>query len=454
MRGVYGINITGACQNAAFCPVGSSTVTWQVYSATGSCDNDKLNFNGSAFVLGSNPSTTRADTGVVTLIQRFGSAANLNIHLHCLVLDGVYLNRDGVPLFHEAAAPSSDELEAVLLKIITRTMRILTRLGALIEEPERTYLAETDTDGALRSLQAASCTYRVALGPRAGQKVLSLQSLPSAARASTPELRVNAHGFSLHAAVRWGADQRKKLEHLCRYITRPAIANERLKRNRAGQVVLQLKSAFKDGTTHIVMSPLEFMQRLAALVPRPRLHLIRFHGVLAPNAKLRRDRPQSARASNRARMRSRAGRAGAPELGQAAQTGLRHRHRTLPELRRQLEDHRRPFDALRTGIEDPPVIVKILAHLGLPSRAPPRSPCAAIRSIPDNLRSPKPVANASRRRDPAHFARLRPLRRPSRPKQHRDFHQTERRLTSHPVRRYCSGQKKRWFKIPIQNSNH
>jgi len=115
-------------------------------------------------------------------------------------------------------------------------MRILTRLGALIEEPERTYLAETDTDGALRSLQAASCTYRVALGPRAGQKVLSLQSLPSAARASTRELRVNAHGFSLHAAVRWRADQRKELEHLCRYITRPAIANERLKRNRANHI--------------------------------------------------------------------------------------------------------------------------------------------------------------------------------------------------------------------------
>jgi len=74
---------------------------------------------------------------------------------------------------------------------------------------------------------------------------------------------------------------------LCRYITRPAIANERLKRNRAGQVVLQLKSPYKDGTTHIVMEPLEFMERLAALVPRPRLHLIRFHGVLAPNAKLR-----------------------------------------------------------------------------------------------------------------------------------------------------------------------
>jgi len=116
---------------------------------------------------------------------------------------------------------------------------------------------------------------------------LSLQSLPSAVTASAPELHVNAHGFSLYAAVRWRADQRTELEQLCRYITRPAIANERLKRNRAGQVVLQLKSPYKDGTTHIVMEPLEFMERLAALVPRPRLHLIRFHGVLAPNAKLR-----------------------------------------------------------------------------------------------------------------------------------------------------------------------
>ena len=57
--------------------------------------------------------------------------------------------------------------------------------------------------------------------------------------------------------------------------------------NAAGQVELKLKTPWRDGTTHLVMSPLEFMQRLAALVPRPRLHLIRFHGVLAPNAKLR-----------------------------------------------------------------------------------------------------------------------------------------------------------------------
>ncbi|MCX7136889.1 MAG: transposase, partial [Proteobacteria bacterium] len=74
----------------------------------------------------------------------------------------------------------------------------------------------------------------------------------------------------LHAGVRCGAHQRKELECLCRYITRPAIANERLTRDGAGDVVPQLKSAWRDGTTHIKMSPLEFMQRLAALVPRPR----------------------------------------------------------------------------------------------------------------------------------------------------------------------------------------
>ena len=104
---------------------------------------------------------------------------------------------------------------------------------------------------------------------------------------TTPGLCADAHGFSLHAGVRCETHQRKELERLCRYITRPAIANERLKQDGAGNVVLQLKSAWRDGTTHIRMSPLEFMQRPAALVPRPRLHLIRFHGVLAPNAGLR-----------------------------------------------------------------------------------------------------------------------------------------------------------------------
>jgi hypothetical protein len=68
---------------------------------------------------------------------------------------------------------------------------------------------------------------------------------------------------------------------------RPALSDERVELNTAGQVALKLETPWRGGTAHLVMSPLEFMQRLSALVPRPRLHLIRCHGVLAPNAKLR-----------------------------------------------------------------------------------------------------------------------------------------------------------------------
>ena len=117
-----------------------------------------------------------ADTGAVTLIQRFGSAANLNIHLHCLVLDGVYRRTGGKPVFQAARAPSRDELGGLLDKIIARLMKLLTRLGTLVEEQGMTYLADMDADNPLASLQTASCTYRIALGPRAGQKVLSLRT--------------------------------------------------------------------------------------------------------------------------------------------------------------------------------------------------------------------------------------------------------------------------------------
>jgi hypothetical protein len=108
---------------------------------------------------------------------------------------------------------------------------------------------------------------------------LTLQTVPSTAAPNTPNTAqrcANEQGFSLHADVCCAMNQRSKLEQLCRYITRPAIAHERLSINQNGNVVLGLKTSYKDGTTHVVMEPLEFMQRLAAFVPQPRLNLIRF----------------------------------------------------------------------------------------------------------------------------------------------------------------------------------
>ena len=77
---------------------------------------------------------SEAQTCAITLIQRFGSAANLNIHLHCLVLDGVYRIQNGVPGFHSVRTPTDEQLQALLSQIIKRIMKALTRNGALIEE--------------------------------------------------------------------------------------------------------------------------------------------------------------------------------------------------------------------------------------------------------------------------------------------------------------------------------
>jgi hypothetical protein len=118
-----------------------------------------------------------------------------------------------------------EELHASLVKLITRLMKLLRRRGLLIEEQGEHTLASVQADPALTPLQAACCTYRIALGPRAGHKVLSLQSIAGSSKSAPPAWCANTHGFSLHAGLRCRADQRSEREQLCRYITRPAASS-------------------------------------------------------------------------------------------------------------------------------------------------------------------------------------------------------------------------------------
>ena len=116
--------------------------------------------------------------GAVTLIQRFGLAANLNVYLHRVVMDGVHRGGgDGVPAIVELAAPTDDELHALLQTRITRLTKLLTRRNVLVEDMGQTCEAEPNAEAAkartLRLLQAAAVTYRIAFGSRAGQKVLT-----------------------------------------------------------------------------------------------------------------------------------------------------------------------------------------------------------------------------------------------------------------------------------------
>jgi hypothetical protein len=73
------------------------------------------------------------------------------------------------------------------------------------------------------------------------------------------------------------AHQRDKLERLCRYIARPAVSEKRLSLLDDGRIRYELKTPYRDGTTHVIFEPLDFLARLAALVPKPRVNLTRFH---------------------------------------------------------------------------------------------------------------------------------------------------------------------------------
>src|SRR5262249_48351985 len=99
--------------------------------------------------------------------------------------------------------------------------------------------------------------------------------------------QAHLEGFDLHANVWVGANDRAALERVCRYILRPPFAQERLRRCSDGRIALGLKMAWHDGTRELVFEPLEFLERLAAMTPRPETNLLICHGVLAPRASLR-----------------------------------------------------------------------------------------------------------------------------------------------------------------------
>jgi hypothetical protein len=129
----------------------------------------------------------------------------------------------------------------------------------------------------------SSITYRIAVGPQQGRKAFCLQSLPAAGSLEESGARVaKVAGFSLHAGVAAARHERQKLERLCRYITRPAIAEPRLSLTPSGNVRYQLQTPYRDSTRHVIFEPLDFMARLAALVTRPFANLTRHHGVFVP----------------------------------------------------------------------------------------------------------------------------------------------------------------------------
>ena len=225
--------------------------------------------------------------GAVSFIQRFGSALNLTPHFHSLVLDGVYPGPAYRPgPFLPLAPPETEDVARVMAGTARRVMRLLEARGL-----ERGDDALATDDPLRATLMAASVRSRIASGPEAGlpwrrlgdrvePEAGTLEAQPRPA----PPRCVREGGMSLHADVAVPGRDRRRLERLCRYVARPPLASERLEALPDGRLTYRLKSRWRDGTTHILMERHELLERLAPLIPPPRAHQVRYHGVLAPSA--------------------------------------------------------------------------------------------------------------------------------------------------------------------------
>jgi len=226
----------------------------------------------------------------VTAVQRFGGGLNLNVQFHTLALDGVFARSPAGRLtFHATYGPSDAEVAQVLGTIRQRVGQLLRRRGL---EPDADGTGREDpvveTSMALAGILGASVRGCVALGARAGVPVRRLGDRVSQARGGARGPRhANLDGFDLHANVWVGPNERARLEQLCRHVLRPPLADNRIRRLTDGRVRLELKHPWRDGTTPLLFEPLEFLEKLAALTPRPEINLVLYHGVLAPHARWR-----------------------------------------------------------------------------------------------------------------------------------------------------------------------
>src|SRR5262245_32028078 len=137
---------------------------------------------------------------------------------------------------------------------------------------------------------AASVQQRIAFGERAGQTVRRIGAgfgHASEVPTLTGPRCASVQGFSLHANTQVPAHRRDQLERLIRYTARGAVSLERLAQEANGDLVYTFTQPWSDGTTGIRLSPLELLEKLAALVPLPRVHLVRYGGCLAPHSHLR-----------------------------------------------------------------------------------------------------------------------------------------------------------------------
>ncbi|MBM4386029.1 MAG: transposase [Deltaproteobacteria bacterium] len=198
--------------------------------------------------------------GAVVVLQRFTKTLTVYPHLHVLVLDGGYLEREDETLdFVEDTGPGPSALRALEARVEERFTRWLRRRGFLEEQPPEPEAEDGWWSEAAR--EPSGLLHAVSREPK--------------------------RGFEVHASVRVAAGDEPGRERLCRYLMRPPFASAQLELVEEERVRLTLRSPARSGQRSIELHPLALMRRLAWLVPPPRQHQLRYAGVLAPAARLR-----------------------------------------------------------------------------------------------------------------------------------------------------------------------
>ena len=233
----------------------------------------------------------RARSGAVQFPQRFGNSLNLNVHYHVVLVDGVFVLERGSERaqFHPLPGPDAIDLETIATSVEIRTKRWLKRQGLLVEpdaddgfnneQPERSAL-----DACLLGSLGVGELIELRLDDSADKGPADEIELPR----PTKRARRGGHcrGFDIHAGVWVAANDHAGKERLFRYCARPALSLERLSQLPDGRIAYTLKNPWRH-ETHRVMEPLQFLARLAAIVPPPRHPLVRFHGVFGPHSSWR-----------------------------------------------------------------------------------------------------------------------------------------------------------------------
>lgn len=283
--------------------------------------------------------------GAVSFLHRFGSGLNPHPHFHLVVTDGLFAREhggEGGPLrFHPAVGLDAERARALTPIVQRRILRLYVRRGLL---------TESDAAGML--------TWR------------------------------GTGGFSLDGSVRIAAHDRAGLERLLRYCARPPFALHRLRpastrvplHSPDARVIYELPRPAHDGRTVVRVSPLELIDRLARLIPPPRVHRHRYHGVFAPNATWRREATRYGRDDAGSDPAEPDGLADGsdPACGHGVDRGPRRRWAQLLARVYEVDPLRCPACdgemRILAFLTDPGVVRPILRHLRIPEHPPPVSP--------------------------------------------------------------------------------